>query len=91
LHSCSVSDRIVSTACSIEEVDVTNGANNPVSPKVAAGAVGVALATLIWFVIAIAGILPDDVSPEAVAGATGATGTILSFILGYLVPDPKRG
>lgn len=61
-----------------------------VSPKVTAATLASAVATLIWFLIGIFNILPEDTSTEAVAGATGATATVLAALFGYLVRDPLR-
>jgi hypothetical protein len=54
------------------------------NPKVTAASIGSAVATLIWFVISIANWLPEDVSQEAIAGATGATATVMSFLFGFI-------
>jgi uncharacterized membrane protein (Fun14 family) len=35
--------------------------------------------------------LTDAFSEEAIAALTGATSTILAFVLGYVVRDPARG
>lgn len=68
----------------------TTHPGNPVSQKVTAASAGSALGTLIWALLAIFGVLPDDTNPEVVAVATGATSTVLAFLLGYIFRDPTR-
>jgi hypothetical protein len=64
--------------------------STPVSPKASGAAAGGALGALIWVAAGIFGALPDDADPEAVAGATGLTSTILSFLFAYLFHDSRR-
>lgn len=54
-----------------------------ISPKVVAGTLGAAIATLIFALLAIAGYPPDP-------GLQGAITTIIVFVLGYLRIDPNR-
>jgi hypothetical protein len=65
-------------------------ANDPtnVSPKVTFAAVGSAIATIIWTVLALTVL--KNVPETAIAALTGATGTVLAFIFGWLVRDPAR-
>jgi hypothetical protein len=68
------------------------GAKNPaavVSPKVAAGGLGSAIATLIWLVL-VKTVAKNTFSADELAVLTGATATVLSVALGYLVRDPMR-
>lgn len=58
------------------------------SPKVTAGTVGGAVATLVW--VLLAHYVMKDLSKEAVTALTGATGTLVAFAVGYLVKDPLR-
>ena len=59
--------------------------NNPVSPKVTAGAVAAAVATVVvWALRVLAGVdVPDVVE--------GAFVVVLTFAAGYLKSDPERG
>jgi len=66
------------------------GSTNPVSPKVTAAGLAGAVSTLIWFVLTIAKVIPEDTDPALIAGATGATVTVLSVIFGYVIPDETR-
>lgn len=66
------------------------GSTNPVSSKVTAAGLAGAVSTLIWFVLTIAKVLPEDTAPALIAGATGATVTVLSVIFGYVIPDENR-
>ncbi len=59
------------------------------STKVAASSLGAAFATIIWFFIGMYW-LPEGTDAGKVATAAGATGTVITFALGYLVPDPRR-
>lgn len=56
---------------------------NPINPKVTAGAAGVAVATLVVFISAKAGV---DYTAEEAIGVTGALGTLASFVLGRFTP-----
>lgn len=58
------------------------------SPKVSSAALGGAVATLIWTVASSA---TNVFSDQAISALTGSTATILTFVFGYLVSDPKRG
>jgi hypothetical protein len=60
-----------------------------ISPKVNAAAAAAAAATIIWTVVAA--LSPGTFSETAIASLTGATGTILAFVLGFLIRDSKRG
>lgn len=65
-----------------------------IDPKVAAGGVGAAAATLLWILLATFVPAVAAMSAEALATVTGATATILAAILGYLVPNaasPVKG
>jgi len=66
------------------------GSTNPVSPKVTTAGLAGAASTLIWFVLTIAKVIPEDTDPALIAGATGATVTVLSVIFGYVIPDENR-
>jgi hypothetical protein len=59
-----------------------------VSPKVTFAALGSAISTIIWTVLALTVL--KNIPETAIAVLTGATGTVLAFILGWLVPDPAR-
>lgn len=57
--------------------------SNPVSPKVQAGGVtGAAALVLVW----VAGQFGLEVPAEVAIAFT----TVLAFVAGYVVPDPKR-
>ncbi len=60
-----------------------------VSPKVNFAALGAALATIFW-AIAAATFWKHTFSAATLAALTGATATIVSFGLGYWIPDPLR-
>jgi hypothetical protein len=60
-----------------------------VSPKVNAAALGGAIATVFW-VIAAATWWKHTFTAATLAVVTGATATILSYVLGYLQGDPLR-
>jgi uncharacterized BrkB/YihY/UPF0761 family membrane protein len=62
---------------------------NNISPKVNAAAAAAAVATIIWTVVAA--LSPGMFSETAIASLTGATGTILAFLLWFLIRDSKRG
>jgi hypothetical protein len=59
-----------------------------VSPKVGAAALGAALATIIWTLVA--SLSPGTFSDEAIVSLTGSTGVVLAAVLGYVCPDPMR-
>jgi hypothetical protein len=61
---------------------------NNISPKVNAAALAAAAATIIWTVIAA--LSPGTFSETAIASLTGATGTILAFVFGFVIRDTKR-
>jgi hypothetical protein len=52
------------------------------SPKVTAAALGGAIATIIW--ILIAALSPGTFSDTAITALTGSTATVLSFVFGYV-------
>ncbi len=60
-----------------------------VSPKVSAAALGGAIATIFW-AIAAATWWKHTFSAATLATLTGATATILAYLLGYLKADPLR-
>jgi len=60
-----------------------------VSPKVNFAALGAALGTIFW-TIAAATWWKHTFSAATLAALTGATATIVSFGLGYLMADPLR-
>lgn len=60
-----------------------------VSPKVNFAALGAALATIFW-AIAAATFWKHTFSAATLAALTGATATIVSFGLGYWIPDTLR-
>jgi uncharacterized membrane protein len=62
---------------------------NPVSPKVTAAALAAALATIVFFVLALLDVF-DDVAEESIAALQGAVTTVLAFVLGYLIRDENR-
>ena len=59
-----------------------------VSTKISAAAVGGAVATIIWVVVA--SLWPDAFTDAAITSLTGASATVLAFVFGYLVKDPQR-
>ena len=59
-----------------------------VSPKVTWAAAATALATIVWTLVAA--VAPHTFSAPTIATLTGATGTVLGFIGGYLVRDKLR-
>lgn len=61
---------------------------NPMSPKVTAGATASAIALVVWTLVTV--IWPDTFTQTQIAALTGATATILTFLAGYLVKDPRR-
>jgi hypothetical protein len=68
------------------------GATDPaavVSPKVVAGGLGSALATLLWIVL-VKTVAKNTFSGDELAVLIGATATVLSFVFGYVVRDPLR-
>ena len=62
-------------------------AKRTISPKVTSATLGGALATLVWILVAKAW---TDLSEAEVTALTGATGTLFSFGLGWLIKDPLR-
>jgi hypothetical protein len=58
------------------------------SPKVGAATVGAAVATIIWTLVAE--LSPGTFSETAITSLTGATGTIMAFVLGFAVRDSQR-
>jgi hypothetical protein len=60
-----------------------------VSSKVSAAALGSAVATIFW-VIAAATWWKNTFSDSTLAVLTGASATILAYVLGYLKADPLR-
>lgn len=58
------------------------------SPKVTASALAAALSTLLWFVLTKTVV--EGLTDAEVAAVTGATATVLAFLLGYIVKDPLR-
>jgi hypothetical protein len=65
--------------------------NKGISPKVTGATVGGALATILWTLLI--GYVPgmkEHLGDAGVTAITGATGTVFSFLLGYLVADPLR-
>ena len=63
---------------------------NPVSPKVTAAALASAVSMLVWFIVSITQVIPESTDPAVIATATGATGTVLTFVFGYLIRDENR-
>jgi hypothetical protein len=61
----------------------------PVSSKVTAASVASALATIFW-TVAIATFAKNTFSDVTVAVLTGATTTVLTFVLGYFVPESNK-
>ena len=59
-----------------------------ISPKVGGAALGAALATIIWTLVA--SLSPGTFSEDAIISLTGATGVVLVALLGYAFPDPLR-
>jgi hypothetical protein len=56
-----------------------------ISTKVTAAAVGTALATIVWTVVAT--FAPGVFTDTAITSMTGATSTVLAFVFGYVIPD----
>ena len=71
------------------ETNMRGAPMNNISPKVNAAAAAAAVATIIWTVVAA--VSPGMFSETAIASLTGATGTVLAFVLGFLIRDSKRG
>jgi hypothetical protein len=59
-----------------------------VSPKVGAATLAAAFATVIWTLVA--SLSPGTFTEAAISSLTGATGTILAFVLGFAISDSKR-
>jgi len=59
-----------------------------VSPKVSAATLAAALATIVWTLVA--SFAPGAFTEPAISSLTGATGTILAFVLGFAIRDSKR-
>ena len=57
------------------------------SPKVGAAAVGAAVGTIIWTLVAE--LSPGTFSETAITSLTGSTGTILAFALGFVIRDSR--
>lgn len=55
------------------------------SKKIGAVAIGGALATILWILLAT--YVTTGISKEAITALTGATSTIFAFALGYFVPE----
>ena len=60
-----------------------------VSPKVTAAALGAAVATIVWTIVA--SLSPGTFVDTAVVSLTGATGTVLAVVFGYVIRDANRG
>jgi hypothetical protein len=58
------------------------------SPKVGGAALGAALATIIWTLVA--SLAPGTFSEVAITSLTGATGTVFAFVLGFAIRDAGR-
>lgn len=58
--------------------------NKDINPKVAASAVGTAIATIIVFIAVKAGL---EMTPEEAVSITGALSAVFSAILGWRVPS----
>jgi hypothetical protein len=58
----------------------------PVSNKVTAGSVAAALATIFW-TVAAATFAKNTFNEATIAALTGATTTVLTFVIGWLVPE----
>jgi hypothetical protein len=58
------------------------------SPKVTAAALGAAVATVLWTLVAT--LSPGTFADTAISSLTGATGTVLAFVFGYLIRDARR-
>jgi hypothetical protein len=63
---------------------------NPVSPKVTAAALATAVTTIVFVVLAIFKVFPQDVDPGLITALQGGVATVLTFALGYLVKDENR-
>jgi hypothetical protein len=62
-----------------------------ISPKVTVAALGAALSAMAWILLAaFVPTIKDNMDQGAITAVTGATATVLSFLLGYLVRDPQR-
>ena len=63
----------------------------PVSPKVTVAALGAALSAMGWILLAaFVEPIKANMDPNAITAVTGATATVLAFVLGYIVRDPQR-
>ena len=65
------------------------GGPSSVSPKVTASTLAAAITTIVWFFLGMT--IAEDLDADQVAALTGATATILAFVLGYVIRDPARG
>lgn len=62
-----------------------------ISPKVTVAALGASLSAMVWILLA-AFVEPinSNMDQGAITAVTGATATVVSFLLGYIVRDPQR-
>lgn len=58
-----------------------------IDSKVAGGSVGVALAGVVWTLLAAFVDRIGALEPEVLAGLVGSTGLVLQFVIGYLLPN----
>jgi hypothetical protein len=74
-------------------VNQASRALNPedaISPKTLAGALGAAIATLLWILLSKFVIPPNTFSETDLSAVTGATATIIGTIFAYVIKDPYR-
>ena len=59
------------------------------SNKVGAATVGSAVATIVWILLVnfVPAVKNASLSDTTIAGLTGATATVVAFVLGYFVPE----
>ncbi len=60
----------------------------PISPKVLGSTLGGGIATVIWILVGHYWL--TGLSEAEVTSLTGATSTVLAFVIGYQVRDPLR-
>lgn len=62
-----------------------------ISPKVTVAALGASLSAMAWILLAaFVGPIKENMDQGAITAVTGATATVVSFLLGYVVRDPQR-
>ncbi len=61
-----------------------------VSPKVTVASLGASISAIIWILLPTFNGKIDRMEEAALTAVTGATATLLAFLLGYFVRDPER-